>query len=73
MTPRIMPLDMLKLRRLSERRNIPVQMPHPLVQIGIPTPDIPDIGLEVLDVDRVEPDYCRVEPDVCFGDMGGGE
>lgn len=36
----------------------------------IPTPNIPYITLEMLDVDGIEADDCRVETHVCFGEVG---
>ncbi len=72
-----MVLDMLKLRRLPKRRYIPVKFPHPIMQLWIPTPDVSDIALEVLDVDRVEAYDCGVKADIRFSDIrakvvGGG-
>ena len=61
---------MRKLSRLPESRDIPIQIPHPLMQIRVSRADIPDVGLEMLDVDGVEADYGRVESDVCFGYVG---
>ena len=66
----VMLLDMLKLGGIMERWHVPIQLPQPFVQIGIARPDVPDIALEVLDVDRVEADNGRVEADVRFGDRG---
>ena len=70
MTLGVMLLDMLKLCRIMESRHVPIQLPQPFVQIGIARPDVPDIALEVLDVDRVEADNGRVKADVRFGDRG---
>jgi hypothetical protein len=39
------------------------------MNIWVPTPHIPDIGLEVLDVDGVEADHGCEEPHVGFGDV----
>ena len=68
----VMLLDMLELRRLPESGHIPIQFPNPLMQVGIPRPDISDVTLEVLDIHGVETDDGRVESDICFGD-GGAE
>ena len=57
----IMLLDVLKLRRRSERLHIPVQVPHPAVQSRIATPDVPKIAFEMLDVDGVETDDGRIQ------------
>lgn len=71
MTLRIMLLNMFELRRLGpKRRHVPIQLPHPPVQIRVPRPDIADIALEVLDVDGVEADDSRVQADVGLRDVG---
>ena len=70
MTPSVMSLDMFKLRRLPKRRDIPVQVPQPLMQRRVSASDIPDIALEMLDVYWIEADDGRVEADVCFGYRG---
>ena len=70
MTLRIMGLNMCKLRRILERRNIPIKMSHPFMDIWISGSDIPDIGLEVLHVDGIEAHDCREEADVGFSDRG---
>lgn len=64
----VMLLDMLKLRRLFECGNIPIQMSQPLMNRGIPRTNIPQICLEMLDIDGVKPDDCRVEPNIRLGD-----
>ena len=69
MTLGIMLFDMHKLRRFTERGHLPVQLPQPLMKRGIAAPDVADVALEVLDVDRVEADDGGVEPDVGFGDV----
>jgi len=70
MTLGIMLLDMLKLRRVPKCRHVPIQVPQPLVQIGVPAADIADVAFEMLDVDWVEADDGGVESDVGFGDGG---
>ena len=70
MTLCVVILDMLKLRRLLERRYVPVQLPEPLMQCRITRSDIADVALEVLHVDRVEANDGSVEANVCFGDVG---
>lgn len=50
----VVPLDVIKLRGVVERRLIPVQVTHPLVQKRVSGADIPNVALEVLDVDGVE-------------------
>lgn len=55
--------------RLAERlRMVPVEIPHPRVQMGVARPDVPDVALEVLHVHDVEADDGRVQADVCFRD-----
>jgi len=59
MTQSIMLLDMIKLCRIFKCRNIPIQMPQPLMYPGISRPNIPNVALEVLYVDRIEADNCH--------------
>lgn len=61
-------LDMLELRRLPERGNIPVQMPQPSMNRGISRANIPQIRLEMLHIHGIKPDDGRVEPDIRLGD-----
>ena len=68
MALRIMLLDVLKLRRLLESWDIPVQVPHPLVQVRVSRADIADVGLEMLNVYDVKADQGGEETDVGFGD-----
>lgn len=46
-------LDVQEIGRILERRNVPIQIPHPLMNRRIPAPDIPNIALEVLNVNRL--------------------
>lgn len=69
MTPGVMPLDMLKLRRAPKRTLVPIQLPHPLVQRRVPGPNVANVALEMLHVHGVEADDGGVETDVCFGDV----
>jgi len=48
-------------------------MPHPLVNQRVPTPNVADIALEMLDVDGVESHGCGIQPDISLGDVGTGE
>lgn len=61
-------LDVQEVRRLLERRHVPVQVPHPLVQRRIPAPDVPDVALEVLHVHRL----LQLVPPLHQGRDGGG-
>lgn len=69
MALRIMLLDMLKLRRRTKSRDIPIQIPQPPMNGWIAASDIPDITLEVLHIHWIEPDYRRIQADVGFGDV----
>ena len=59
-----MVLDMLKLCCLVECRNIPIQMPEPFMDSWISMSNIPDVTLEVLNVDGVETNNCWVEANI---------
>lgn len=72
MAPGVMLLDMLKLRRLPKRRNIPIQVPNPLMQSREPAPNVANVAFEVLHVNGIEANYGRVKTDVCFC-YGGAE
>jgi hypothetical protein len=69
MALRVMVLNMLKLRRVLERGIIPVEMSHPLMEIGITTPNIADIALEMLYVDRIEAHDSGIQADISFSDV----
>jgi hypothetical protein len=71
MTLGIMLLDMLKLRRILERRPVPVQVTQPLVQVWVSGANIADVALEVLDVDGIEADYGGEETDIGFSGLLG--
>jgi len=58
---------MRKLGRLTKRRDLPIQIPQPLMQIRVIRSNCPEIRLEVLHVDDVEADDGCVEADVGFG------
>lgn len=68
MTPRIMPFDVIKLRRLLKRRVVPVQVTHPLVQSRVAAANVANVALEVLHVHRVEARQRHVQPDVRLGE-----
>ena len=65
----VMALDVLELRRLSERRHIPIQVPHPLVQRRVSRTNVANVALEVLHIHRVEADDRRVQSDIGFRDV----
>ena len=70
MTLCVVILDVFKLRRLLERRYIPVQLPQPLMQRRITRSDIADVALEMLHIDGVEANDGSIEANVRFGDVG---
>jgi hypothetical protein len=70
MTLCVMVLDVLKFCRVLERRHVPVQMPHPLVEVWIASADVANVALEVLYVDGIEAHDGGVETDVSFSDGG---
>lgn len=67
--PRVMPLDVIKLRRLLKRGMVPVQVAHPLVQARVAAADVANVALEVLHVHRVEARQRHVQPHVSLGDV----
>jgi uncharacterized protein YqfA (UPF0365 family) len=58
MAPCVVPLDMLKLCSVLERRVVPVQVAHPAVQSRVTGSNVADVTLEVLHVDGIETDDC---------------
>lgn len=69
MTLRIMLFNMLKLRRLLERGNIPIQRSQPAMNSRVSRSDIANIALEMLNVHGIEPDNSRVQSDISLGDV----
>lgn len=69
MTPRVMSLDMLKLRRAPKCLVVPIQHLQPLVEGRVTRPDVADIALEMLHIDNVEAYDRREEPDIGLGDI----
>lgn len=69
-TLRVMIFDMLKLRRVFEGGNVPVQLPQPLMQRRITRSDVTNVALEMLHIDGVEANDGSVETNVRFGDVG---
>ena len=61
-------LDMLELRRLLERRHVPVQISEPAVDGGIAAADVADVAFEVRHVDGIEADGGHVQAHVRFGE-----
>lgn len=49
-------LDVQKVGRVLEGRVVPVKVAHPFMGGRVPGADVPDVALEVLDVDGVEAD-----------------
>jgi hypothetical protein len=70
MTLCVMVFDVLEFRRVLERRHVPVQMPHPIVEVWIASANVANVALEVLYVDGIEAHDGGVETDVGFSDGG---
>lgn len=68
MTLGIVFLNVLKIRRLPERRNIPVKATHPAMNGRVSGANITDVALEVLHVDGVKADNSREKSDIDLGD-----
>lgn len=62
--PRVVPLDVVELRRLPKGRVVPVQVAHPAVDGRVSRANVADVALEVLHVDGVEADDCDEAKDV---------
>lgn len=69
MTLGVMLLDVFKLGRVLESREIPIQMPKPFVQRRIAGSDVADVAFEMLHVDGVEADDGGVETDVGLAEV----
>lgn len=52
-------LDVQEVGRLTEGRDVPVEMAHPPVDGWISRPDVAQVALEMLNVDGVEADNRR--------------
>jgi hypothetical protein len=63
---RVVLLNVLKFSRLTERRDVPVQVPQPFVKVRVTTPDVTNVALEVLHIDGVEADDSCEETNICF-------
>lgn len=70
MTLCVVIFDMLKLRRVFERRYVPVQLPQPLMQRRVARSDITDVALEMLHIDGVEANDGGIEANIGFRDIG---
>jgi len=71
--PKVVSLDMVKVRGVFERRVLPVQFLHPPVDIRISMADIADVTFEVSDVDRIEANDGNPKPNVGFGQLFADE
>ena len=69
MTLSVMFLDVLKLCRLSKCRYVPVQSPQPIVERRIAASNVPDVALEMLDIDWVKADDGGVQADISLCDL----
>ena len=70
MTLYVVIFDMLELRRVFERRYVPVQLPQPLMQRRVARSYITDVALEMLHIDRVEANDGSIEANIGFRDIG---
>lgn len=68
-TTRVVVLDMCELSRILESWHVPVKIPDPFVQSRIAASNITNVALEVLHINRVEPDDGCEEADVGFCDV----
>jgi hypothetical protein len=66
----IMRLNMRKLRCLPKRRDVPIQIPQPLMQMRETAPDVAVVGLEMLHVHGVEAHDRGVQPHIGLSDVG---
>lgn len=64
MTLGVVTLDVRELSRLAKRREIPIQIPQPPMQLRIPRPDVTQITLEVLHIHHVKPHDGREQPHI---------
>jgi len=62
----VMVLNMRELRRILKRRDIPVQMSEPLMNVRVSRANIPDIRLEVLHINRIKPHNRGKQPHICL-------
>src|SRR6266536_2538057 len=60
----VMVLDMRELSRVLERRNIPVKMSEPPMNVRVARSDIPDVRLEMLHINNIEPHNSCEYPDI---------
>jgi hypothetical protein len=58
--------DVIKVGRVLERRIVPVEVLHPLVNVGISIPNGAVVALEMAMVDGVETNDCGVQTNVGF-------
>lgn len=65
----VMVLDMRELRRILKSRDIPVQMSEPLMNVRVSRANIPDIRLEVLYINHIEPYNRGEQPHICLCDI----
>ncbi|KAH3671742.1 hypothetical protein OGAPHI_000447 [Ogataea philodendri] len=65
----VMELDVIEVCCVLERRDGPVQLSNPQVQVRILISDHLQVTLEVLDVDRIETDNCSIQSHIGLGEM----
>jgi hypothetical protein len=59
MAPIIMGLDMLEVACVLERRDVPVQLAHPEMDVGVPIADSTEVAFEVTDIHGVKTNLLR--------------
>lgn len=69
MTFRVVIFDVLELRCLAKRWNIPIEMSQPSMQSWIAGSDVADVALEVLHIDWVEANNSGVKAYISFSDV----
>lgn len=70
MASRIVKFNMIKICGVPEGGNVPEEVAHPSVEVGVARADIADVALEVLNVDWVKADDGYVESDISLSETG---
>lgn len=65
----VVSFDMSKLCRLPKSVDVPVEVTHPFMKCGITSSNIPYVGLEMLNIYRVETHNGGEKSDICLGDL----
>ena len=56
MRPVVVRLDVIKVARILERREVPVQLAHPRVNVGIAVTNGAQVAFEVPDINGIKTD-----------------